>query len=179
MATARLEKPHWGNNAVPFMNRTISFFPTISAMRDWESLTVGLRLRHCGFELQCVKLSPYTPRKRGINGLMLLDAAHSLEAAASDTRGIMVTVAGEIADGHFGVRDRRLDQPLDLACCHRHQRFVLSMIWRRASTSLLRMASRTVSSSMSTPAAVRSPITFRITSCSPASSKSERTTSFA
>src|SRR6185437_15517561 len=58
-------------------------------------------------------------------------------------------------------------------------RFVASMIWRRASISLLRSASRTLSSSMSTPAEVRSPSTFRITSCSPASSKSERTTSFA
>src|SRR3954471_4077007 len=179
MAIARLEKPHCGNRAVPFMKSTTSFDLTMSPMRLWASVTFNLHIRHCGFELQCVKLSPYAPPERGIDCLMLLDAAHSGEAAAYHARGIMVPVAGEVADGDLGIRDRRLDQFFDVAGRHRHQRFEASMICRRASTSLWRSASRIWSSSHSTPAAVRSPSTLRITSCSPASSKSERTTSLA
>src|SRR3954447_6953517 len=177
IATARLEKPHCGNSAVPFMNRTMSFCLTMSSMRLVALVTDSLRVRHCGFELQCVKLTPNAPPERGIDGLMLLDAAEPGEALADHARGIMVAVAGEIADGHVGVRDGHLDECLDLARRHRHYRFVLSMIWRRASNSLLRSASASVSSSHSTPAPVRSPSTLRITSWSPASSKSERTTS--
>src|SRR5207253_4549053 len=126
-----------------------------------------------------VKLSPHSSPKRRIDGLVLLNAAQSREAAADNAGGIMVAIAGEVADRHFGIRDDRLDQPLDLACRHGHYWLLASMICRRASISLLRSASRTFSSSLSTPAAVRSPSTLRITSCSPASSKSERTTSFA
>src|SRR5689334_15621940 len=37
MATARLENPHCGKSAVPFMNRTTSFLLTMSAMRLEES----------------------------------------------------------------------------------------------------------------------------------------------
>src|SRR4051794_34232067 len=118
MAIARLEKPHCGNSAVPFMNSTTSFLLTRSAMRSVESLTGRLRFRHCGFELQCVKLSPYSSPKRGIDRLMLLDAAQPVEAAAFDARCIMVAVAGKIADRDFGVGNRRLDQPLDLARRH-------------------------------------------------------------
>src|SRR2546423_4842395 len=162
---ARLENPHCGNSAVPFMNRTISFDLTISTMRVWASLTGCLRIRHCGLELQCVKLSPYSPPERGIDRLVLLDPAHSGKAPAHHARRIMVAVAGEVADRHLGLRNGRLDQPLDLAPGHGHQMLLASMIWRRASISLLRRASRTLSSSQSTPADVRSPSTLRITSC--------------
>ena len=80
----------------------------------------------------------------------------------------------------LGIGDRLLDQPLDLGSRPWGiTRFVASMICRRASISLLRSASTTCSSSHSMPAAVRSPSTLRITSCSPASSKSDRTTSLA
>src|SRR5690348_6935367 len=132
IATARLEKPHCGNSAVPFMKRTTSLRFTISPMRELGSplgsVTVRLRFGHRRFELQCVKLSPYSPPERRIDRLVLLDAAHPGEAAADDARGIMVAVAGEVADSDFRIRDRRLDQPLDLAGGHRHQRLVLSMI---------------------------------------------------
>src|SRR4029078_8048346 len=110
---------------------------------------------------------------------MLLDAAHSGEAAADHPRGIMVAIAGEITDRNLGIGEPSLYQLLYLACRPRHQRFVASIICRRASISLLRRASPIFSSSQSTPAAVRSPSTLRITSRSPASSKSERTTSLA
>src|SRR5438067_8376957 len=119
MATARLEKPHCGNRAVPFMNSTMSLLFTSSSIRVVASLTGRLRFRHCGFELQCVKLSPYSPPKRGIDRLMLFDAAQPGETAAHDASGIMVAVAGQIADLDFGVRNGRFDQPLDLGCGHR------------------------------------------------------------
>src|SRR3954467_4557804 len=118
--TARLEKPHCGNKAVPFMNRTSWFDFTMSAMRFWASLTGLLRIRHCGFELQCVKLSPYSPPKRGIDRLVLLYPAQPAKAAAHHARGIVVAVAGEVANAHVGVRNGRLDQPLDFARRHRH-----------------------------------------------------------
>src|SRR5206468_10369344 len=108
MATARLEKPHCGNSAVPFMNKTMSLLFTSSSMRDLASLTICLRVRHCGLELQCVKLSPYSPPKRGIDGLMLLDAAQPGKTAAHDTRCIMVAVAGKIANFDLRVRNKRL-----------------------------------------------------------------------
>src|SRR5690348_5971300 len=122
MAIARLEKPHCGNRAVPFMNRTTSFLLTMSSMRDLASLTVSLRLRHRGFELQCVKLSPNSSPERRIDRLVLADAAHSFKPLRYDACGIMVAVPGEIADRHLGVGDRCLDQPFDLARGHRHQR---------------------------------------------------------
>src|SRR5207248_4444055 len=97
------------------MNSTISLLFTSSSIRVLASLTGRLRVRHCGFELQCVKLSPYSPPKRGIDCLVLPDPAHPGEAAAHNARGIMVAVAGKIADFDLGVRNGRLDQPLDLA----------------------------------------------------------------
>src|SRR4051812_19497921 len=81
IAIERLEKPHCGNKAVPFMNSTISLELTMSAIRDCASLTGHLR-RHCGFELQCVKLSPNSSPKRGIDRLMLPDPAHPGEGRA-------------------------------------------------------------------------------------------------
>src|SRR5690348_18188874 len=93
MAIARLEKPHCGNSAVPFMKSTTSLLFTISAMRELTSLTGHLRW-HCRFELQCVKLSPNSPPKRGIDRLVLPDAAEAGEAAADDACGIMIAVAG-------------------------------------------------------------------------------------
>src|SRR6185437_4513133 len=111
MAIARLEKPHCGNSDVPFMNRTMSLFFTISSIREVASLTGHLRW-HRRFELQCVKLSPYASPKRRIDRLVLPDPAHSFKAAADHARGIMIAVAGKIADRHLGVGDRRLDQPL-------------------------------------------------------------------
>src|SRR5690348_14519249 len=119
IATARLEKPHCGKSAVPFMNNTMSFFLTMSSILLRASVTGHLR-RHRGFELQCVKLFPYSPPERRIDRLVLADPAHSFKASADDARRIMVAVAGKVADRHLGVGDRRLDQPLDLARGHGH-----------------------------------------------------------
>src|ERR1041385_3132792 len=104
IATARLEKPHCGKSAVPFMKSTTSLLFTSSSIREVASLTGYLRW-HRRFELQCVKLSPYASPKRRIDGLMLLDPAHSFEASADHPGGIMVAIAGKIADRNLSVRD--------------------------------------------------------------------------
>ena len=81
MAIARLEKPHCGNSAVPFMKRTMSLLLTMLVDSGLASLTVRLRLRHRGFELQCVKLTPYSSPERRIDRLVLPDPAHPREAS--------------------------------------------------------------------------------------------------
>src|SRR3954452_9655280 len=121
IVTARLEKPHCGNSAVPFMNRTMSLLFTSSSMRDLASPTGCLRVRHCGFELQCVKLSPSSPPESGIGGLMLLDAAPAGETAAPDAGCIMVPGARKIADDDFSVGNGRLVHPPHFDCRHWHQ----------------------------------------------------------
>src|SRR4029079_7600305 len=100
-------------------------------------------MRHRGFELQCVKLTPNAPTERGVNGLMLLDPAHPGKGIAHDSGSIMIAIAGEIPHGDLGTRKRGLDQRFDVAGRHRHYRLVLSIIWRRASISLFRSASAT------------------------------------
>src|SRR4051794_6424003 len=106
------------------MKRTTSLLFTMSPMREpaslWGSFTVRLRFGHRRFELQCVKLSPYSPPERRIDSLVLPDSAHPREAAADDARGIMVAVAREVADRHLGVGNGHYDQPLDLGFGHRH-----------------------------------------------------------
>src|SRR3569833_527310 len=121
MAIARPENPHCGNRAVPFMKRTTSLLLTMSAMREAGSVTFGLQSGwHCGFELQCVKLTPHSAPERGIDRLMLADPAEAGEAAADHARRIMVAVAGKVADRDLGAGNGGLDQRFDLACGHRH-----------------------------------------------------------
>src|SRR5437016_4397687 len=60
--------------------------------------------------------------ERVVYHLVLLDARLALKGAARDHCRIMIVVAGEIGDSHFGVRKSCLDQLLDLACGHRHGR---------------------------------------------------------
>src|SRR5262249_18823302 len=100
------------------MKSTTSFDLTMSAIRLWASLTDYL-LRHRGFELQCVKLTPYSTPERGIDRLMLPDPVHSREAPAHHPRRIMIAVAGEVANGHVGVGNGGFDHRLDLGCGHR------------------------------------------------------------
>ena len=56
-----------------------------------------------------MKLTPYTSPKRGIDRLVLLDAIEPGKAAAHHSRGIVVTIAGKIADGHLGAQYETVD----------------------------------------------------------------------
>jgi len=55
---------------------------------------LSFSVRHRGFELQCVKLSPYSPPERRIDSLVLLDAVQSFKGAADHSHRIMISVAG-------------------------------------------------------------------------------------
>ena len=60
------------------MNSTTSFAFTMPSILDRASVTGLLRIRHCGFQLQCVKFAPDTSPERRIDRLVLFDAAHEL-----------------------------------------------------------------------------------------------------
>src|SRR3954470_2955387 len=181
MAIARLEKPHWGKSAVPFMNRTTSFELTISSRRALVSVIGKFLIGGGGGQLERVELSPHPPAERFVDALVLADPRQAAEALGDDAGGIMVAVAGQVGDLDPRVGNGGADQLLDVGRGHRHRGYQLPacMSWRRASTVLWASASRILASSHSTPAAVRSPSTLRITSSSPASSKSARMTSLA
>src|SRR5690606_31271371 len=98
---------------------------------------------------------------------------------AHDMRRIVVAVAREVADLDHGIGERRLDQRFDLSRGHRHGAYDSLISWRLASTAFSSSTRRTSASSTSQPALVRSPKTLRMTSSSPASSKSAWTTSLA
>src|SRR5262249_34381202 len=86
--------------------------------------------RHAGLQRERVQDAAHLALERRIDQLMLLHARLAAEALGNDRRGVVVAVAGKIADRHLGVRDARLDQALDLAGVHRHAALLeaLSMI---------------------------------------------------
>src|SRR5262245_7593989 len=86
--------------------------------------------RHAGLQRERVQDAAHLALQRGVDQLMLLHARLAAKARRDDGRGVMVAVAGEVADRHLGVRDARLDQALNLAGVHRHAglQFLLSMI---------------------------------------------------
>src|SRR5687767_5292814 len=64
--------------------------------------------------------SAHAALKRRIDHLMLLDTGLAPEDCRSDGRGVVIAVAGKISDLDLRVRDRGLDQVLDLAGVHGH-----------------------------------------------------------
>src|SRR5512139_1148270 len=122
MATARLEKPHCGKSALPFMNRTTSSALTISSIRWLASLISSLLFRHRRRQLQRVERAAHPPAERLIDRLVLLDPRQAPEALRNDARRIMVPVAGKIDDLDARVGDPLADQSLDILRRHRHDR---------------------------------------------------------
>ena len=57
----------------------------------------------------------HLPLQRLVHQLMLLHPRLAAEGFGDHGRGIMVAVAGEVANGDLGVGNPALDQPLDLA----------------------------------------------------------------
>jgi hypothetical protein len=53
---------------------------------------------------------------------MLLDAGLSPERFGQHGGGIVIAITREIANGDFRIGDSTLNQPLDVACMHRHRR---------------------------------------------------------
>src|SRR5438045_835483 len=170
MAIARLEKPHCGKSAVPFMNRTTSLERTSSSMRVVASVMISSRGPGGGpdlvsnsiwcrsRQLQGVERAAHAAAERFIDLLVLADPRQAAEALGHHAGGIMVAVAGKIRDLDPRVRNPLQDQRFDLVRRHRHRNQPCDSIsWRRASTILWASASRMRFSSHSTPAEVRSP----------------------
>src|SRR4030095_8031290 len=111
--------------------------------------------RNGGLQLQGVQIAPHFSPECGIDRLVLAHPAHAGEALADNPCGIVVAVAGEVADLDAGVGNGRDDHRLNVVCGHRHQLFA-SMIWRRASTILWPSASRIFDSPAPTPAGLLS-----------------------
>src|SRR6188472_282535 len=122
-----------------------------------------------------MKFAPHSPAERLVDQLVLANSIHPGKARRNYLRRIMVSVAGKVADFYFRVRNGSADHVLDVFGSHWHLNYPIS--WRRASTSFSLVASRMRFSSISTPAAVRSPSSFKVTSLPPPPSKSARTTS--
>src|SRR6202165_2193627 len=77
-------------------------------------------LRDPGLERQRVERAAHLPLQGLVDQLMLLHPRLAAEGFGDHGGGIMIAVAGEVANGDLGVRDAALDQPLDLARVHRH-----------------------------------------------------------
>src|SRR5687768_4090069 len=98
IATARLEKPHCGNNAVPFMNRTTSAELAISPMRALVSVIGLSSFRRCGGELEGVENTAHAPAERLVNHSVLLRPRLASKRLGDHSRRIMVAVAGKVGD---------------------------------------------------------------------------------
>src|SRR6516164_10850296 len=69
-----------------------------------------------------MELAAHLAFERLVDDLVLLHPRLAPKRLRHHRGGIVVTVTGEIADRHLGVRDARLDQALDLVRIHRHGR---------------------------------------------------------
>src|SRR5690606_11768194 len=69
IATARLEKPHCGKSAVPFMNKVTSFELTMSAMRALVSDMVFSLFGYRGGELERVQFPTHARPQRLVDAL--------------------------------------------------------------------------------------------------------------
>src|SRR5207302_8878617 len=72
----------------------------------------GSALRRTGLQRQGMELAAHLALERLIDNLVLLDAGLAAKRFGDDGRGVMVTVACQIADRHLRVRYARADQAL-------------------------------------------------------------------
>src|SRR5438552_11742071 len=132
------ENPHIGACGVPFMNNTTSLPLTSLSMNC--SMLMGcpvcaaaalraafsgsrppkLPLRRAGLQGERVQLAAHFGLERLIDDLVLLHPRLAAEGFRQHGGGIVVAVSGQVADGYLGVRQARLDQPLDVTCSHGH-----------------------------------------------------------
>ncbi|MDA4629741.1 hypothetical protein NZA98_01190, partial [Escherichia coli] len=64
--------------------------------------------------------APHIALERIIDHLVLLNARLAAKTLGDDFRGIVITIACQIANGHLRVRNRVLDHFLDVARVHSH-----------------------------------------------------------
>src|SRR6516165_3575591 len=80
----------------------------------------ALALRCAGLQRQRVQLAAHLALERLVDDLVLLDAGFAAERFGDHGCGIMVAVAGEVADRYLGVGNARSDQALDIVRGHGH-----------------------------------------------------------
>src|ERR1700719_3969291 len=77
-------------------------------------------LRRAGLQRQRMQLAAHFGLERLVHDLVLLNAGFAAKRFGDHSRGIMVAVAGEIADRHLGIGNARADQAFDVVGCHCH-----------------------------------------------------------
>src|SRR5262250_674912 len=77
-------------------------------------------LRGAGLQRQRVQLGAHFGLKRLVDDLMLLHPRFAAKRFGEHGGGVMIAVAGEVADRHLGIGNTQLDQAFDLARIHRH-----------------------------------------------------------
>src|ERR1700676_2196465 len=83
-------------------------------------LPAGLALRYPGLQRQRVQHPAHLALQRLVDDLVLLDPGFAAERLRNHGRGIVVAIAGQIADRHLGIGYRRLDHRFDIVGVHRH-----------------------------------------------------------
>src|SRR4029077_13568719 len=101
-------------------------------------VSVTLAPGDAGLQCQGMQLAAHLGLKRLVDDLVLLHPGLAAKRLGHHGGRVMVAVAGKIANRDLGVRDARLDQPLDLVRIHRHGSGLLK-VPRQASTSELRI----------------------------------------
>src|SRR5436190_10452688 len=85
-----------------------------------EPLCPGFR--HTSLQRQGVQRATHLALQGLVNDLMLLNPGLAAEGFRDHGRGIMIAIAGQVADGHLRIRDTALDQPLDVSGVHWHRK---------------------------------------------------------
>ncbi len=85
-----------------------------------STATARLLFRCSGLQRQRMQFAAHLGLERVVHDLMLLHAGLAAKGLRQHGGGIVIAVAGEVADGHIGIGNARLDQSLDLARVHCH-----------------------------------------------------------
>ncbi len=80
------------------------------------------RMRSWRFRLQSkgMQLAAHIAPQRLIDQLVLLNPRLALESRRDDGRRVVIAIARQVLDGHFGVGQSLLDQALDFLGMHGH-----------------------------------------------------------
>src|SRR5204863_8325132 len=79
--------------------------PVSEAQPGARGIAINLPLWRAGLQRQCVQLAAHLALERLIDDLVLGHPRLAAERLGDDGRGVVVAIAGEIADRHQGVRN--------------------------------------------------------------------------
>src|SRR5580704_5165362 len=95
-------------------------FPRAGGRGERPSAAACSGFRRAGLQRQRMQLAAHFGLERLVDDLVLLDSGFAAKRFGDHGCGIMVAVAGEIADRHLGVRNARPDQAFDIVRSHCH-----------------------------------------------------------